>query len=153
MRIRFHTEGIRKTRAREHAIRFVFGGGVTLTAGLIAEHFGPVVAGLFLAFPAILPASVTLIASHEERRKREHGMKGSERGKDAAALDLRGAAMGSCGLLLFALLCWIGLSAWPTGATLGLATAVWFLSALAIWHLRRRIHFGKRQPQRPRGSS
>jgi hypothetical protein len=32
--------------------------------GLIAARFGPVVGGLFLAFPAIFPASATLIEKH-----------------------------------------------------------------------------------------
>jgi hypothetical protein len=144
MRIRFELERLRKTRAREHAIRFLFGGAVTLGAGLIAERFGPEIGGLFLAFPAIIPASVTLIANHEERKKRDHGMKGIERGKDAAALDMRGAAMGSCGLLLFALMCWVLLPAWPTAGTLGLSILAWLCLAFLIWHLRRRIQFGRR---------
>jgi hypothetical protein len=143
MRIRFELDGIRRTRASEHAIRFLFGGAVTVAAALIAEHFGPEIGGLFLAFPAIIPASVTLIAGHEERKKREHGMKGRERGKDAAALDLRGAAMGSCGLLSFALVCWILLPRWPTAGTLGFAILAWLCLAFLIWHFRRRIQFGR----------
>jgi Protein of unknown function (DUF3147) len=144
MGIRFHGEEIRKTRAREHAIRFLFGGGVTLVAGLVAERFGPEIGGLFLAFPAIIPASLTLIANHEERKKREHGLNGKERGKDAAALDVRGATMGSCGLLLFGLLCWMLLPVWPIGAVLGVATVAWLLSAILIWQSYRKIRFGSR---------
>jgi len=37
---------------------------MTVIAGLIAFRFGPVVGGLFLAFPAIFPASATLIERH-----------------------------------------------------------------------------------------
>jgi hypothetical protein len=40
----------------QYALRFLFGGIVTAVAGLVAQHFGPVVAGLLLAFPAIFPA-------------------------------------------------------------------------------------------------
>jgi hypothetical protein len=34
-------------------LRFVLGGLATIVARLIAEHWGPVVGGLFLAFPAM----------------------------------------------------------------------------------------------------
>jgi hypothetical protein len=36
----------------EYAIRFVLGGAVTMLAGWIATEWGPVIGGLFLAFPA-----------------------------------------------------------------------------------------------------
>src|SRR3954462_13660389 len=55
--------------------------------------------GLFLAFPAIFLASATLIEAHERRRKRETGLRGNRRGRQAAALDAAGATFGSAGLL------------------------------------------------------
>jgi hypothetical protein len=42
---------------------------MTVVAGLIAARFGPVVGGLFLAFPAIFPATATLIEKHVRERK------------------------------------------------------------------------------------
>jgi len=55
-------------------VRFVLGGAVTLCTGLIAEHWGPVVGGLFLSFPAIFPATVTLIERHETEKKSKAGI-------------------------------------------------------------------------------
>ena len=43
------------------AIRFAFGAGVSTVAAVAGRSFGPVVGGMFLAFPAILPASLTLL--------------------------------------------------------------------------------------------
>ena len=69
MRIKIDPSGILKTRWYEFAVRFFFGGLITAIAGLIAKKFGPGVGGLFLAFPAIFPASATLIEKHEKQRK------------------------------------------------------------------------------------
>jgi hypothetical protein len=49
--------------------------------------------GLFLAFPAIFPASATLIEQHERRRKQGTGGHGTLRGRRAAALDAAGASI------------------------------------------------------------
>ena len=76
-----------------------------MVAGLIAARFGPVVGGLFLAFPAIFPASATLIEKHVRRRKEKAGLSGVRRGREAAALDAAGAALGS--LAAFAIVIWL----------------------------------------------
>jgi hypothetical protein len=36
------------------------GGLVTVITGIVAKNWGPVIGGLFLAFPAIFPASATI---------------------------------------------------------------------------------------------
>ncbi len=61
MSIQTNFASLKTTKPREYAIRFLFGGLVTAATGVVAKKFGPVVAGLFLAFPAIFPASATLI--------------------------------------------------------------------------------------------
>jgi hypothetical protein len=96
MRIGLNRSALRKLRPAELAWRFVLGGAITTAAGLIAELYGPAIGGLFLAFPAILPASLTLVAKHQEDRKRQHGLRGVVRGRHAAALDAFGALLG-CG--------------------------------------------------------
>ena len=65
---------------KAYGLRFAFGGLITAITGLIAHNFGPVVGGLFLAFPAILPASVTLIEDHDGvfAVRREHRSVGVE---------------------------------------------------------------------------
>lgn len=60
----------------EYLERFLFGGIVTVITGLIAQEFGVVVVGLFLAFPGIFPASATLVERHERKKKREQGLRG-----------------------------------------------------------------------------
>jgi hypothetical protein len=55
-----------------------------------------------LAFPAILPASATLVEKHEREKKQAAGILQMIRGRQAAALEARGAAMGSIGLAVFA---------------------------------------------------
>jgi hypothetical protein len=46
-------------RFNASALRQTLGGAMTVIAGLIAARSGPVIGGLFLAFPAIFPASAT----------------------------------------------------------------------------------------------
>ena len=44
---------LQKTRWYEFALRGLFGGLITVATGVIARRYGPVLGGLFLAFPAI----------------------------------------------------------------------------------------------------
>lgn len=53
--IEINLEGLRGTRWSDFALRFVLGGTITAAAGVIAKLYGPVIGGLFLAFPAIFP--------------------------------------------------------------------------------------------------
>ena len=87
--VQIKASALLQTRWYEYVVRFVLGGGMTVTAGLIAARFGPVIGGLFLAFPAIFPASATLIEKHVRKRKEKAGLRGARRGKEAAALDAR----------------------------------------------------------------
>ena len=98
MIVQFKPSALRQTRWYEYLVQFVLGGAMTVVAGLIAARFGPAVGGLFLAFPAIFPASATLIEKHVRERKEKAGLSGARRGKEAAALDAGGAALGSFGL-------------------------------------------------------
>ena len=137
MKVEVHTDGLRRTTWHECALRFVLGGAITVIAGLIAKKFGPAMGGLFLAFPAIFPASATLVEKHERQKKEEKGLHGIERGEQAAALDAAGAAMGSLGLLVFAVLVWKFLPehrAWWVLITAGVA---WLVSSCAIWAVRQ----------------
>jgi hypothetical protein len=55
MIVQANFSALRETRWYEYLIRFGLGGAMTVIAGLIASGFGPIVGGLFLAFPAIFP--------------------------------------------------------------------------------------------------
>jgi hypothetical protein len=140
MVIRFQLSALKEGRWYEYVIRFVLGGATTVAAGLIADHWGPATGGLFLAFPAILCASVTLVEAHERREKRERQVKGYRRGTDAAALETAGAVLGSLALALFSLVVW-PLAPRLGGASLALGTLVWLLASIAFWRLRRDVRW------------
>ncbi len=140
MNIRVDGSSVRETRWYEYVVRFVLGGVITATAGVIAEHYGPIIGGLFLAFPAIFPASATLVEKHEKEKKERHGLSGNERGRQAAALEAMGSAMGSAGLLLFAALLWFLLPQHRPSLVLASATCAWGIASVAIWRLRRSFH-------------
>src|ERR1700749_1323256 len=92
MIVRFHPSALRDIRWYQYAVRFALGGAMTAIAGFIAARFGPVIGGLFLAFPAIFPASATLIEKHVRERKEKAGLSGARGGKEAAAPAAAAAA-------------------------------------------------------------
>lgn len=138
--IKIEPSAIRETQFHGYAIRFLPGGGITVIAGLIAKAFGPAVGGLFLAFPAILPASVTLVAKHEKEKKNESGLRGHQRGRAAAAVDAAGTVLGSFGLAIFAVINWRLLPSHSTALVLATATLAWFIAASAAWLTWKRRH-------------
>src|SRR5918911_335950 len=106
---------------RVYAVRFAFGGLITAFAGFLGTKYGHAVGGLFLAFPAILPASLTLVKKHE--------------GEVAAGDDAAGAVAGSIGLIVFGALVWAlatRLAAWQL---LLLATIAWLVVSVIVWLL------------------
>jgi hypothetical protein len=68
MKIQIDARAFHDTKFYEYAVRFFFGAAVTVLAGLIAEKCGPTVGGLFLEFPAICPASATLMEKHQKEK-------------------------------------------------------------------------------------
>src|SRR6202030_3341219 len=69
MSIKLNIQALHETHWYEYGSRFLFGGTATVITGLIARKFGPSVGGLFLAFPAIFPASASLVEKHERQKK------------------------------------------------------------------------------------
>src|ERR1700753_1010157 len=136
MMVRLQLSSLKEGRWYEYVIRFALGGVTTLVAGLIADHWGPSTGGLFLAFPAILCASATLVEAHERREKRERHLEGHRRGPGSAGLETAGAVLGSLALGLFAFIVW---QAAPLlGPTsLVIAAPVWLLASMTLWQLRR----------------
>jgi hypothetical protein len=89
---------------------------------------GPRLGGVLLAFPAILPASLTLIERKSDRRE--------------VAVDATGAIIGSIGLVVFALAASWGLPRFDPFLSVGLAGALWAVVAVSLYaalvRLRRR---------------
>lgn len=112
----FSLSKVKQTSARELIIRFVAGAGTSVASGLVTLGFGPRVGGILLGFPAIMAASLTLIAQEEDARD--------------AREDARGAIVGACALTLFAAVACLTFGHLPGGAVLALATVIWIAAAM-----------------------
>ena len=134
--VRFSTSSLKESRWYEYLIRFALGGLATAFTGLVSNHNGPSVGGLFLALPAIFCASATLIESHEIRRKREAGFDGKRRGQMAAALDAAGTLLGSIGMLAFAGVFSLLVKNSVAAAFIG-ASVAWLIVSVMAWFVRR----------------
>lgn len=140
MIVKADLSALKSVKPHEYAIRFFFGGLITALAGLIASRFGPSVGGLFLAFPAIFPASVTLIEKHEKKAKQKIGHDGTVRGRSAAALEALGCLLGAFSLILYAFIIFRFLPAHSPWLVLPSAALAWFLLASLLWFFYKRIH-------------
>lgn len=108
----------RSVSSRAMAIRFAFGALLSVIAGVVGLTAGPLLGGAFLAFPAILPATLSLI-EHED-------------GERSARDDDEGALLGSVALVGFAV---VASQLLPSGAPLALlaATVTWLGIALVLY--------------------
>src|SRR5712671_1963386 len=106
MQIKVDFSTLGQTKWHDYVVRFLFGGLITAVAGIVAKKFGVGIGGLFLAFPAIFPASATLIENHERETKARLGLKGTKRAAQAVSVAAAGASIGSIGLAAFALAVW-----------------------------------------------
>jgi hypothetical protein len=141
MIVRIKWSTLKQTHGYEYLVRFALGGLATVFAGVIADRFGPATGGLFLAFPAIFCASATLVEKHERDQKARKGLKGTERGRRAAALDATGAGWGSLAMALFAIVIWT-FAAQGAAVSLGLASIAWASVAVSLFFLRRKFRCG-----------
>ncbi len=90
---------LRSIRIRHLLVRFAFGAGTSVAAALVSLAAGPRAGGVFLAFPAILAASLTLIAGEESKADAREDARG-------AVLGLALAAFAAVGAVLFGRLAW-----------------------------------------------
>src|SRR5437762_13155231 len=118
-RVEIKPKALKEAKWWEWVIRFAFGGIITVITGIISKKYGPTFGGLFLAFPAILPASATLLQQHD--------------GQKAAGVDSAGAVMGAVGLMAFGAIVWLlgaRLSPW---LVLPIALVAWFVVSAGLW--------------------
>jgi hypothetical protein len=118
----FDWSKLSKASPAEIAVRFVFGAGIALIAAVVGLVFGAKVGGLFLAFPAVLPATLTLIEQKE--------------GTTKAWADASGGALGAVGLAAFAVTAFL-LLRWNPVAALLLALLAWGLVSFGLYFLFR----------------
>jgi hypothetical protein len=117
---------------RDWVVRFAFGAGVSALAGIVSALAGPRVGGLFLAFPAILLASLTMIAEED----------GLRRARD----DARGAIFGTAGLFGFALVVAGTATRWPLWICLTAASAAWTVVCVGGYLVARALGHGDDEP-------
>jgi hypothetical protein len=117
---------VRRIRPRDLLVRFAFGAATSAFAGALTIAFKPRVGGVFLAFPAILAATLTLIAEEEDKAR--------------AREDARGAVVGAVALALFAAIGVVGFERIAPPLVLAAAGAAWALGAVGLYLLlwRRR---------------
>lgn len=109
----------RQVSLRDLFVRFAFGAATSAVAGTISIVWNSKAAGVMLAFPAILAASLTLIANEESRR--------------AAREDARGAVLGGVGLAAFAGVGYASFGHLPSVLVLVLALLAWVCVACGLY--------------------
>ncbi len=112
----FSLDKLKETSARELIIRFLAGAVTSAVSGAVGLAFGPRVGGILLGFPAIMAASLTLIAEEEDKAE--------------AREDARGAIVGACALTLFAAVATLTFRHLPGGIVLVIASVVWAVCAI-----------------------
>ncbi|MFN2463682.1 MAG: DUF3147 family protein [Candidatus Dormibacteria bacterium] len=122
-RVGLKFDAIKDASARDFGIRFAFGAGVSVVAGLVGIRFGPRIGGIFLAFPAILPAALTLLQKKD--------------GEGAADADAQGGILGALGLLSFALAVAFLVRGLGAPLTLLLALAAWVVVSSGLYFTLR----------------
>lgn len=153
MKVEINIAALGRSKWYEYLVRFAFGGSVTALAGIIAKRYGPGVGGLFLAFPAIFPATATLLEKHEKQKKERVGKTGILRAREIAGADAAGAAIGSLGLMVFAVVVWRCLPRGSMAVVLSAATLAWLLVCMTTWIVRKtawralRVEFFQRPPR------
>ena len=106
---------LKKHGVSDYVTRFAFGAGISAVAAVVGLVFGTKIGGVLLGFPAILPASLTLIEKKES--------------KEAASVDSIGAILGAIAMIAFAIA--VSLAATRWGVVPGL------VAALAVWQIGR----------------
>jgi uncharacterized membrane protein (GlpM family) len=133
--IEFEPGNVKSIKKRDLAVRFAFGAGASILAGAVTLATNSRIGGVFLAFPAILAASLTLIDEED--------------GSPDAREDARGAVVGAVALAAFATTCVALLNHLNAALVLAAATVVWAAVAvglyLILWRPRRRTSSGPRR--------
>lgn len=110
---------LRGVKSSEMLVRFALGATVSVVAGIISTLVGARFGGVFLAFPAILPASLTFVQSKEGTSEADH--------------DAVGAILGGLALLVFAAVGESMFDRHNPALVLAAALAAWLVSTAALY--------------------
>jgi uncharacterized membrane protein (GlpM family) len=114
-----HLGALRGLPLSDLLVRFGFGAAISTVAGVVSVLAGSEPGGILLAFPAILPATLTLIEKEESERQAED-------------LDV-GSILGAVALASFAIVVWQYMNEGSAPMVLALATAAWLLTAVVLY--------------------
>lgn len=112
---------LRQVRLRDYAVRFAMGAAISIVAAIVGKVVGVRFGGTLLAFPAILPASLTLIQEKEGTRRADR--------------NAIGAVLGAAGLVIFAMVADATFRRMDPALALTLAVLGWFCTALLLYSL------------------
>jgi hypothetical protein len=108
-----------RLRPGDLLIRFALGAAISIASGLVSLNLTARFGGSFLAFPSILPASLTLIQKKEGIHR-----------ADRSAI---GAVLGAVGLVVFAMIGEAAFGHLGPFTVLVLALAGWLVTAVALY--------------------
>ena len=109
-------DAVREIRPGALALRFAFGAGISVVAGLVGIVAGQRAGGVMLAAPVVLTATLTIIERQE--------------GRGPAVTEVQGAVPGALALIGFALVAAASIAALPLAAALIAALATWVVAAI-----------------------
>ena len=112
---------LRDIRPSEYLTRFALGATVSIAAAIIGKVVSPRFGGMFLAFPAILPASLTLLETKQ--------------GTHRAGRDAIGAVLGGVALVAFAGIGESAIGRLPGPVALVLSLVGWLAVSVALYAL------------------
>jgi hypothetical protein len=109
---------LKEVGASDLVVRFAFGALISVVASVVSL-WNAKAGGMFLAFPAILPATLTLIEKKQSKREAEE--------------DDEGAILGSVAMFAFAATATWALTALPAGLSLAAASGAWLTVAALLY--------------------
>lgn len=112
---------LRRVRLRDYVVRFAMGATVSVVAAVVGKVIGVRFGGTLLAFPAILPASLTLIQEEEGTRRADR--------------DAIGAILGAVGLVIFGMVAEATFGRLEPALALALAILGWLVTAFLLYGL------------------
>jgi hypothetical protein len=112
---------LRQIQPKDYLVRFALGAAVSIVTGILSKTISATFGGAFLAFPSILPASLTPIQKKEGTRRADR--------------NAIGAVLGSAGLVVFAMIGEAAFGHIEPFAALVLAPAGWAVTAFALYGL------------------
>lgn len=118
-RPQFQPGKITSIHPKDYAIRFAFGGTISVLAALIGQWVNTRFGGIFTAFPAILLASLTLI--------------GEEDGREQSAEDAEGGVLGALAFIAAATFIALTVTRISGAASLFLSLALWIVLAVGLY--------------------